>query len=151
MNITYTYQIISVDPAARCMEVVYASEGNPTMHIGARLPYEGETVEAVIEMFAPLRFWEESKTPVITVSVGQSGTISPDAPNSVLASVNSIRARNGLLAVSDWTQLPDVPLSAERKAEWAVYRQALRDIPAQTEFPENINWPLVPGLSVSVL
>lgn len=35
--------------------------------------------------------------------------------------------RRFLLKDSDWTQLPDVPLSAEKKAEWATYRQALRD------------------------
>lgn len=33
------------------------------------------------------------------------------------------------LKASDWTQLPDSPLSEEEKNEWAVYRQALRDIP----------------------
>jgi hypothetical protein len=32
------------------------------------------------------------------------------------------------LSKSDWTQLPDVTMSDERRAEWRVYRQALRDI-----------------------
>jgi hypothetical protein len=43
--------------------------------------------------------------------------------------------RDKLLASSDWTQFNDSPLSAEVKAAWAVYRQALRDI-TQTSF----NW-----------
>ena len=30
---------------------------------------------------------------------------------------------------SDRTQFADSPLSAEKKAEWATYRQTLRDIP----------------------
>jgi len=34
-----------------------------------------------------------------------------------------------LLEQSDWTQLPDVPLTDEQKAAWATYRQALRDLP----------------------
>jgi len=38
--------------------------------------------------------------------------------------------RYGLLTASDWTQLPNSPLSDSKKAEWATYRQALRDIPA---------------------
>lgn len=38
------------------------------------------------------------------------------------------RQRNYLLAVSDWTQLADSPLSAEEKQEWKVYRQSLRDL-----------------------
>lgn len=33
--------------------------------------------------------------------------------------------RNGELAASDWTQLPDAPAD---KAAWAEYRQNLRDI-----------------------
>jgi hypothetical protein len=33
-----------------------------------------------------------------------------------------------LLQQSDWTQLPDSPLSEAKRAEWATYRQALRDI-----------------------
>jgi hypothetical protein len=28
---------------------------------------------------------------------------------------------------SDWTQIPNNPLTAEYSAEWAVYRQELRD------------------------
>lgn len=38
--------------------------------------------------------------------------------------------RNWLLAVSDWTQGSDSPLSSSKKTEWVTYRQALRDIPA---------------------
>lgn len=53
--------------------------------------------------------------------------------------------RNILLAESDWTQLPDVPAwVSERISEWVVYRQALRDVPQQSEFPTNINWPTKP-------
>lgn len=33
------------------------------------------------------------------------------------------------LEKTDWTQMPDSPLSAEKKAEFAQYRQQLRDLP----------------------
>ena len=36
--------------------------------------------------------------------------------------------RNNSLYKSDWTQFSDSPLSDSKKAEWAIYRQALRDI-----------------------
>ena len=52
--------------------------------------------------------------------------------------------RNLLLTQCDWTQLPDAPLTTEQKQEWAEYRQALRDVPEQAGFPENVAWPLVP-------
>jgi len=46
--------------------------------------------------------------------------------------------RDQLLAQSDWTQMADSPLTAEQKEAWAVYRQALRNLPsAVTEEIEN--------------
>jgi hypothetical protein len=75
MNITYKYQIINVNEQARCMEVVYSSEGRQTMHIGARLPYEGEQLEDVIKMFAPVQLWIESEKLVVPPEVGLSGQI----------------------------------------------------------------------------
>ena len=50
--------------------------------------------------------------------------------------------RNSLLLESDWTQAKDVPDSVSTK--WAPYRQALRDVPQQAGFPENIVWPSKP-------
>ena len=49
--------------------------------------------------------------------------------------------RNILLANSDWTQLPDVPIPT--KEAWTTYRQALRDITQQAD-PFNITWPTPP-------
>jgi hypothetical protein len=52
--------------------------------------------------------------------------------------------RNMKLTFTDWTQLPDAPLTAETKAAWAAYRQALRDVPEQAGFPYVIEWPEQP-------
>lgn len=52
------------------------------------------------------------------------------------------RARNTLLQESDWTQAADVPQATKDK--WASYRQALRDVPQQAGFPDNIQWPVKP-------
>jgi hypothetical protein len=40
------------------------------------------------------------------------------------------KKRDYLLQQSDWTQGNDSPLSTSKKTEWATYRQALRDLPA---------------------
>jgi hypothetical protein len=54
----------------------------------------------------------------------------------------AVRAdRNRRLADSDWTQLADAPVD---KTAWATYRQALRDVPAQSGFPWNVQWPDTP-------
>lgn len=50
--------------------------------------------------------------------------------------------RSRLLAESDWTQLPDVPLAT--KTAWAQYRQDLRDITTQDGYPFAIMWPVKP-------
>lgn len=45
--------------------------------------------------------------------------------------------RNALLAASDWTQLPDAPLTPKKRDAWARYRQALRELELASvlEFP----------------
>lgn len=52
--------------------------------------------------------------------------------------------REKLLVASDWTQMPDSPLSGEKKTEWATYRQSLRDVSSQEGFPYNVTWPTKP-------
>jgi hypothetical protein len=49
--------------------------------------------------------------------------------------------RDQLLLECDWTQLPNSPVDT---AVWEVYRQALRDVPAQDGFPLNVVWPTKP-------
>ena len=49
--------------------------------------------------------------------------------------------RTEKLKDSDWTQIAD---STADKTAWATYRQALRDITAQSGFPWTITWPDAP-------
>jgi hypothetical protein len=49
--------------------------------------------------------------------------------------------RTEKLKDSDWTQLAD---STADKTAWATYRQALRDITAQSGFPWTMTWPTQP-------
>ena len=51
--------------------------------------------------------------------------------------------RNNLLAACDWTQAIDSPLSESKKAEWAEYRQLLRDIPEAIS-EGSVDWPTKP-------
>lgn len=50
--------------------------------------------------------------------------------------------RNKLLLECDWTQLPDSPVDSN---VWKEYRQLLRDITTQEEFPWQVNWPEKPN------
>jgi len=52
--------------------------------------------------------------------------------------------RNNLLLESDWTQGADSPLTDTKKAEWATYRAALRNLPTDEDWPEP-EWPTKPS------
>ena len=54
---------------------------------------------------------------------------------------NLRRERNRLLTETDYLALSDQTLTAEMQA----YRQALRDLPANTVDPANPVWPTKPG------
>lgn len=51
--------------------------------------------------------------------------------------------RNMLLDESDYTVIPDTPVSDIEK--WKTYRQSLRDIPQQSGFPYEVTWPEKPS------
>lgn len=57
--------------------------------------------------------------------------------------------RDRLLTASDWTQMPDAPLSEEVRNAWAEYRQALRGVPEQEGFPASIAWPDAPAVALA--
>jgi hypothetical protein len=59
--------------------------------------------------------------------------------DSVTASARA--TRNDLLSSSDWTQVSDAPAN---KSAWASYRVLLRNVPAQSGFPDEITWPTAP-------
>jgi hypothetical protein len=89
----------------------------------------------------------------------KSGVIAYDADNNVVAldadavaaetttvvnerNLTVLRAkRNQLLAETDYLALSDATLSEDMRT----YRQALRDLPANTSDPANPTWPVKPS------
>ena len=53
--------------------------------------------------------------------------------------------RNEKLSACDWTQGQDSPLSDAKRAEWATYRQELRDLPSNTPDINGLEWPATPS------
>ena len=51
------------------------------------------------------------------------------------------KQRDKLLNDTDWTQMPDSALSKEKQDQYKVYRQALRDVPEQEDFPYDVVFP----------
>lgn len=61
---------------------------------------------------------------------------------ALAAAWEALRAeRDRRIAKTDWTQLPDAPCD---HIPWQTYRQALRDLPANTPDPFNPEWPAEP-------
>jgi len=59
-----------------------------------------------------------------------------------VAQAKSVRDdRTKKLSDTDWTQVADAPVD---KQLWATYRQALRDVTAQSGFPWEVTWPTQP-------
>ena len=56
--------------------------------------------------------------------------------------------RDRYLSLTDFTQLLDVPFSSQTKAEFATFRQQLRDLP-NIDDPTTIVWPTIP-ISVNI-
>jgi hypothetical protein len=64
---------------------------------------------------------------------------------NIEAYIRELRSR--YLTLSDWTQAADSPLTDTKKAEWATYRQQLRDLPADADNYSTIDdivWPTKP-------
>jgi len=71
-------------------------------------------------------------------------------PNEVLEAIrhqrmNDLRAqRNNLLLETDWIVTMHKETGTNIPAAWKQYRQALRDLPANTDDPANPVWPTKP-------
>lgn len=78
---------MSVDVESKCMEIEYSAEGHPTMRIGARMPWQNETLEAVVQMYSPVAYWQEQIQPVLNVNIGTEGVITPTVTEQIDATV----------------------------------------------------------------
>jgi len=72
-----------------------------------------------------------------------------DRPYTYPEAMTALRAeRDRRLLSCDWTQLPDVPLTADQVQTWRTYRKALRDIPEAVQaqgWDGAVNWPVPPS------
>lgn len=55
------------------------------------------------------------------------------------------KKRDEMLLNSDWKILRAFENNELVNQDWKNYRQALRDVPAQSGFPENVVWPQLPA------
>ena len=63
---------------------------------------------------------------------------------TVQAAANVRTKRDRLLASCDWMAIKAFEAGSTLSAEWATYRQALRDVTAQEGFPLDVTYPTKP-------
>lgn len=105
------------------------------------LDQNGNYYEAITEIECPEGHKKVAQKPSMFHEWSGSSWVENSAMKNEQAT-SAVRAqRNALLTASDWTQIPDAPVD---KVAWAAYRQALRDIPQQSGFPDSVTWPSKP-------
>ena len=147
-----------LDKSAYWTWLATVTSGDPPVY-----DFSGEDYE-IVETDAPLSYkTKDSEDRDVTVTFNQSGHIVSDLDGihyhltwdgskiikdddaltayQTAEKWKNIRAdRNRRLAETDYLALKDNTLSADMKT----YRQALRDVPKQTD-PDNITWPSKPS------
>tara|TARA_R110000824_G_scaffold370316_1_gene559890 strand:- start:495 stop:935 length:441 start_codon:yes stop_codon:yes gene_type:complete len=120
------------------------SEGEVCGDYIARFLDQGVSVSYAIERLYWNNGWQTKESRPNDFYLWESGGWS-FKPNVFWAAVRC--EREYLIGASDWTQFADSPLTATEKAEWATYRQALRDVPetyAAATSLDDIIWPTKP-------
>lgn len=108
---------------------------------GATQDANGNWVQAwsVVDMFA-----DTTEDGVTTTKAEHEAAYQADLDAKAAESVRT--QRDAKLAESDWMVIKSAETGIALAAEWATYRQALRDITTHVNFPnlEEANWPVAP-------
>lgn len=114
----------------------------------------GYAVFKYVEQPAPVQFENTNEGPYVWNDVADAWSNSwvntPFTPEEMEAAKQQAfgglrRMRDAKLQACDYTQLPDVPLTDEKRAEWVTYRQQLRDYMGAVTDPFNPPaWPIPP-------
>ena len=101
-------------------------------------------IEAVQTVTPPTGYVVYELLPVLVNKTWiQQWDTKPPTDEETTAKEIEVRAdRNRRLLVCDWTQVSDAPVD---QTEWQTYRQLLRDVTNQPEFPWVVEWPTPPN------
>jgi hypothetical protein len=131
------HESIGIDPVLITPKPESAEAFKHYTRNGAEQDANGNWVQAWVErdMFSDYTDDED-----VTHTKAEQETAYQDGLDATAA--ESVRTdRDSKLAVTDFHGLTDNTMTAEM----TTYRQALRDLPQQDEFPNEINWPVEPN------
>jgi hypothetical protein len=131
---------LGIDPVLAAPAPEASGEYKVVSRNGVTQDANGNWVEAYVErdMFAD--YVDEDGVTVTKASQEEAYTARKDAEAATAARAT----RDGLIASCDWMAIKAFEGGTTVSAEWATYRQALRDVSAQEGFPNDITWPTQP-------
>lgn len=145
----YQYTIRKLEPKQEFMSVVYSAEGRPDYHknfwvVQFDEPHLIKLIEESAEV--AVSFWsrweDHPESVALSRSLGDAEYVpyvAPEITGPELAKIER-ENRSQRLAETDWWMLSDTPEPTQAQLD---YRQALRDVPQQDDFPEHIEWPTI--------
>jgi len=147
----YSYEILKIEPRHKFLSVRYFAEGKDNYFKNFNPEdFSTEAIVEVIQNFFPnvKAHWDYQTTAQETADLetGAIAELTYTEPAPVLKNNISIESakrleRDRLLQQTDWMMFSD---TATPSQAWLDYRQALRDVPSQAGFPDNITWPTKP-------
>ena len=131
---------LGIDPVLAAPAPAASGEYKVVSRNGVTQDANGNWVQAYVEsdMFAD--YVDEDGVTVTKASQEEAYTATKDAE----ATTDARATRDGLIASCDWMAIKAFEGGTTVSAEWATYRQALRDVSAQEGFPNDITWPTQP-------
>jgi hypothetical protein len=93
---------------------------------------------SVVDMFAD---YVDKEGVTVTKASQEEACTATKAADAAIAVRTT---RDGLIASCDWMAIKAFEAGSIVSTDWATYRQALRDVTEQTEFPHNVTWPTQP-------
>ena len=133
---TNVFEALGIDPVLAAPAPTPSGEFKIVSRNGAVQDSNGNWVQAWVEREMFTEYTDEEGN-VQTVQAQKDAKVAAD--NAALAS-RERATRDTLLKETDHFALSDVTMTDAMKT----YRQALRDVPQQSEFPNTITWPTKP-------
>ncbi len=133
-------EFLEIDPVLAAPAPAPSGEYKVVGRNGVVQDANGSWVEAYVErdMFAD--YVDEDGVTVTKTSQEQAYTATKNAEAATAARAE----RDKLIASCDWMAIKAFEAGTTVSADWATYRQALRDVSAQAGFPNTIVWPTQP-------
>lgn len=70
----FQYEVKDVSEDGKSIVITYTYDGKDPVDVGARAPYQNESLELIVDMFAPTMYYCEQEAKHLPVSIGDSGS-----------------------------------------------------------------------------